>query len=103
MEVRNYRTRDGKEPFKKWFYSLKDKKAIGAIRKRINSLTLGNLGDYDGVGEGVIELRIRYGPGYRLYCGMKGNTLIIMLCGGDKSSQQKDIKRAKEYWHDYNS
>lgn len=62
-----------------------------------------NLGDHKGVGDGVIELRLFFGPGYRLYCGRDGETIIVMLCGGDKSSQDKDIEKAKVYWDDYNT
>ena len=103
MEVIYYKTQDGKEPIKEWFSSLRDKVFLGRIKKRLQRLRLGNLGDYDTVGDGVIELREHYGAGYRIYCGKKGDQLIILLCGGDKSSQQKDIRKAKEYWNDYNS
>lgn len=102
MEVRYYKTKDGKEPFTEWLKALKDQHAVKQIRKRIDRLYLGNLGDYKGA-DGVLELRIHYGPGYRLYCGLDGETVIIMLCGGDKSSQQKDIKQAKEYWNEYHA
>jgi len=61
----------------------------------------GNLGDCKSVGDGVFELRVDYGPGYRMYFAQKGQTLVILLCGGDKRAQEKDIQRAKQYWHDY--
>lgn len=62
---------------------------------------MGNLGEWNSVGHGVYELKIDYGPGYRIYFGQEGNRLIILLCGGDKTTQQKDIKKAQEYWADW--
>ena len=62
---------------------------------------LGNLGDCHGVGDGVQELRIDYGPGYRVYFGQVGSTIVLLLCGGDKSTQAKDIEQAKRYWSEY--
>ncbi|MFN7903952.1 MAG: type II toxin-antitoxin system RelE/ParE family toxin [Pseudobdellovibrionaceae bacterium] len=66
-------------------------------------MSAGNLGDVKPVGEGVNELRLAFGAGYRIYFGSVGDELIILLCGGDKSSQDKDIKKAKEFWSDYRS
>lgn len=68
---------------------------------RIDRLSLGNLGDGKPVGSGVQELRIDFGPGYRVYIGQDGARLILLLCGGDKSSQAKDIQAAHAYWADY--
>lgn len=62
---------------------------------------MGNLGDYRSVGEGVCELKIDYGPGYRIYFGQVGTTIILLLCGGDKSTQEQDMSLAIEYWHEY--
>ncbi|MEB3179318.1 MAG: type II toxin-antitoxin system RelE/ParE family toxin [Nostocaceae cyanobacterium] len=70
---------------------------------RFARLQLGNFGDYRFVGEGVYELRIDYGPGYRVYFGQVGNTIILLLCGGDKSTQNRDLLKAIEYWQDYRS
>lgn len=84
------------EYFKTWIRSLKDKIARSIINARIRRLSLGNKGDTKGVGDNVSELRIDYGPGYRVYYCQRGKELIILLCGGDKSSQQKDIERAKQ-------
>ena len=70
---------------------------------RLERIKLGNLGDFRSVGEGVCELRIDYGPGYRVYFGRIGNIIVILLLGGDKSTQNRDIKKAIEYWIDYRS
>lgn len=82
--------------FDEWFDALADKRAQARIADRLSRAEAGNLGDVAPVGEGVSELRIHYGPGYRLYFVMRGPELIVLLCGGDKSTQAKDIKRAKE-------
>jgi putative addiction module killer protein len=80
--------------YQKWFEHLKDKRAKARIDVRIRRISLGNFGDVEPVGKGVSELRIDYGPGYRVYFTQHGNTLVILLCGGDKSTQAKDIQRA---------
>ena len=76
-------------------------KAITKIEARLRRLENGNLGDYRSVGEGVFELRIDYGPGYRVYFGQVGSTIVLLLCGGDKSTQDQDISTAKRYWANY--
>ncbi|HMU35117.1 MAG TPA: type II toxin-antitoxin system RelE/ParE family toxin [Pyrinomonadaceae bacterium] len=81
--------------FVKWLLGLRDAKARARIYARIDRLEMGNPGDVKPVGEGVSEIRIDYGPGYRLYFMQRGSTLVILLAGGDKGSQAKDIKRAK--------
>ena len=68
---------------------------------RVTRAEMGNLGDYHSVGQGVIELKIDFGPGYRVYAGLHGAEIIVLLCAGDKSSQQKDIAKAQNYWQDY--
>jgi putative addiction module killer protein len=90
-------------PFDNWYNSLRDSKISTIIDKRLNRVILGNLGDCQSVGEGVFELRIDYGPGFRIYFGQVGTTIIILLCGGDKSTQDRDIRQAIEYWTDYRS
>jgi putative addiction module killer protein len=100
-ELRNYLTADGRSPFEEWFNALRDRQARKRIRLRLDRLNLGNLGDCKSIGEGVFELRIDYGPGYRIYFGQDGLTLILLLCGGDKSSQKQDIRQAQIYWRDY--
>ena len=80
--------------YAQWFADLRDRRARTRIDARIRRLSLGNLGDVKPVGEGVSELRINYGPGYRVYLVQRGQTLVILLAGGDKSTQDKDIALA---------
>lgn len=84
------------ETYKKWFDSLKDRNARMRIDIRIRRISLGNFGDVKIVGQGVSEIRVDYGPGYRIYYLRKKNTIIILLLGGDKSTQSKDIQKAHE-------
>ena len=84
------------ETYKKWFKTLKDRKARARIDIRIKRISLGNLGDVKSVGKGVFELRIDYGPGYRVYFVERDRIRIILLAGGKKSTQNKDIKKAQE-------
>ena len=103
QEVRIYARSDGSEPFTRWLRGLRDGATRNRIRQRIARIRLGNFGDVRSVGEGVHELRIHSGPGYRVYFGREGDALVILLCSGDKGSQDRDIQRAHEYWHDYRS
>lgn len=96
-----YLTRNGKKPFKEWLNSLKDITARNAIRIRLDRVRLGNVGNNRLVGEGVHELKIDYGPGYRVYYALDGQTVILLLLGGDKSSQKNDIAQAKAFWTDH--
>ena len=96
-----FREADGKCPFRKWLEELRDQKAARKIEARVARVRLGNFGDSKPVGEGVIELRIDYGPGYRTYFGRDGNAIVVLLCGGDKSTQERDIDLAKKYWKIY--
>ncbi|BCW90171.1 hypothetical protein sos41_33390 [Alphaproteobacteria bacterium SO-S41] len=82
------------DAFEVWFGGLRDERARARIEVRIRRLSLGNPGDVRPVGSGVSELRIDYGPGYRVYYAQKGDVLVILLCGGDKSTQRKDIAAA---------
>ncbi|MCO4322132.1 type II toxin-antitoxin system RelE/ParE family toxin [Aliidiomarina quisquiliarum] len=82
--------------FSKWFSSLKDRRAKARIQARIDRVEMGHFGDIEPVGDGISELRIFYGPGYRVYFVQKGSVVVILLSGGDKSSQQADIAKAKE-------
>lgn len=83
------------ETFRKWLVKLKDERARGLISSRLSRLAFGLAGDVEPVGDGISELRIHYGPGYRVYFKRQGATLVFLLCGGDKSSQRKDIDTAK--------
>lgn len=93
--------RAGRAPFEIWLLGLKDIHGRAIIRKRLNRVRLGNFGDAKPVGGGVMELRIDFGPGYRVYFGEDGIRIVVLLCGGEKSSQGKDIERAKEFWTEY--
>ena len=101
IELLRYQREDGREPFSEWINALRDKVAQARIRVRLRQLQSGNWGDSESVGEGVIELRVHVGAGYRVYCGRHGKALVLLLCGGDKGSQSSDIKRAKELWAEW--
>jgi putative addiction module killer protein len=101
VEVREYQTAEGKTPLTEWLQGLRDRSTRARIVARLDRLKAGLLGDWKTVGGGVCELRIDHGPGYRVYYRQEGRTLILLLCGGDKSTQAKDIERAHAYWKDY--
>ena len=101
VEVRHYVTLSGKDVFDDWLTRLGDARAQARIAVRINRLAAGNFGDCKRLREGVFELRIDWGPGYRVYYAVLGRACILLLCGGDKRSQSADIERAIEYWNDY--
>ena len=82
--------------FKRWLRNLNDRRAVARINARIRNVTLGNLGDARPVGNGISEMRINYGPGNRIYYIRRGPALVILLCGGDKDSQRRDIEPARE-------
>ena len=100
-EVLVFRTKDGRVPFEEWLDDLDDKRAEARVLARLVRVRQGNLGDSRAVGEGVCELRVDYGPGYRVYFGQKGLTLVVLLCGGDKRTQDRDIRLAKQYWREF--
>jgi putative addiction module killer protein len=101
VEVRRYQIAEGEVPLSDWLDGLRDGRARARIVARLDRLGVGLLGDWRSVGEGVRELRIDYGPGYRVYYGQDGEALILLLCGGDKRTQVKDIEKAHGYWKDY--
>ena len=101
LQVEHYRTATGKIPYLQWLTKLKDRTAKAAVIRRSIRIELGDLGDHKSVGDGVWELRIDVGPGYRVYYGMAGKTVVLLLTAGDKGSQSRDIARAKDFWNDY--
>jgi putative addiction module killer protein len=100
-EVRLCQGGKGECPFDAWLSRLRDAKGRAIIRERIARLTLGNFGDAKPVGDGVFELRVAFGPGLRIYYGLDGERIVVLLCGGDKRSQKADIKAAKACWEQY--
>jgi putative addiction module killer protein len=98
--LRNYITPSGAVPFEEWISGLKDPVTRHRIKTRLDRVEKGNFGDHRSVGEGVLELRFDFGPGHRIYFVEEGDVIVILLCGGDKSSQVKDIKTAKIYWQE---
>ena len=101
IEVRHYCTAGGRIVVGEWLSSLRDQDAKARIVTRFSRLSLGNFGDHKSVRDGVWELRIDAGPGYRVYYAMTDKTCVLLLCGGDKRQQASDIERAVEYWKDY--
>jgi putative addiction module killer protein len=96
-EIKEYVTEDGNCPFREWIERL-DTSAKARIQARVFRFKLGNLGDHKLLGPGVYEARFDFGPGYRLYFGIEGKKVILLLIGGDKKSQTKDIAKAKSFW-----
>jgi putative addiction module killer protein len=103
FELRRYRTVAGDEPFTRWLARLRDRHAGARILVRLERLALGNLGDTRFLRDGVSELRVDWGPGYRVYFGRDGKTVIVLLCGGDKRRQDADVERAVALWREYES
>ncbi|MFH1334751.1 MAG: type II toxin-antitoxin system RelE/ParE family toxin [Pseudomonadota bacterium] len=99
--LRLYRTKNGKEPFTEWMDCLKDHVVVAQINNRVRRLSLGQRGDYKRVSNGVFELRIHYGSGYRVYFAEHGQEIVILLLGGDKKAQKRHIEQAILYWKDY--
>ena len=100
IEVREYVDPAGKSPFTKWVFELNVQAAV-KVAAALERIADGNLSNVKPVGAGVLEFRINFGPGYRIYFGRDGDRLIILLAGGTKKRQQADIVKAKEYWIDY--
>ena len=98
--AQEYETSDGEHPFSDWIQDLEAKARVKVI-KGVSQLKAGNFSNSEPVGKGVSEHKIHYGPGYRVYYVIQGDELIILLCGGDKSTQKKDIETALEYFADY--
>lgn len=100
IKIITYSTASKKEPLTEWLIAL-DVTSRVIITKRLERLINGNFGDCDSVGNEVFELRIHYGPGFRVYFGKQDNAIVILLLGGDKKTQNRDIVKAKQYWLDY--
>ena len=100
IEILLYR-KGHSNPFSEWLTSLRDARAVGVVRARLNRIRLGNFGDCKSVGGGVEELRIDFGPGYRVYYGREGALVVVLLCGGSKKSQARDIVTAQRHWKEY--
>jgi len=96
-----YTTQDGRCPVREWLDSLRDIRTRAKINVRLRRLSLGNFGFCRPVGAGVLELKIDYGPGYRVYLGQTGARLVVLLCGGVKNTQNRDVLTARVYWNEY--
>ncbi len=101
LELRHYVTADGRDVFGAWLARLRDANARARIEVRLGRLERGLFGDCKAVGEGVSELRVGWGPGYRVYFCRDGDAIVILLCGGDKRTQAEDIRHAIDYRKDY--
>lgn len=101
IEIKVLETDEGKVPFEEWYDSLKDKVTKVRVRRRLDRLELGNFGDTESIGDGIYELRLHFGAGYRVYFTHVGNTVIVLIGGGDKSTQKGDIVKAKVLWRKY--
>jgi putative addiction module killer protein len=101
-EILIFQTEDGKVPFSDWIAAYEEDKISSVLVGRIERIEEGNFGDCEPVGEGVVELRIHAGPGYRIYFGQDGD-LVVLLWGGIKKTQKKDLEKAKKYWSQYNA
>ncbi len=96
-----YKKENGQEPFTEWLESIKDVKTQLRIINRLNRLIIGNFGDSKSVGAGIYELKMHFGSGYRLYYCKIGKQILLLLCGGDKKTQRRDIELAKDYKKEY--
>ena len=99
--VQNYVLPNGNEPIVEWLEALQDIKGRAKIRARINQIRAGNPGKFNTVAPGIMEMKIDFGPGYRVYYARVGKKVILLLCGGDKQTQRADIKKATELLSDY--
>lgn len=100
-KLEHYLTARNRDPYKEWFDGLRDKKGEAAVLTRLDRVERGLFGDHRSVGDGVYELRFHDGSGYRIYYGLDGEELVILLGGGNKRTQDADIEKAKERWRDY--
>lgn len=101
MRILDLELADGRIPFREWYQSIRDRRARAVIQSRLDRVQGGNLGDAKSVGGDVFEMRIFYGPGYRIYFAKVDNTIVVLLAGGDKSTQSRDIASAQALWKQY--
>jgi putative addiction module killer protein len=101
LEIRHYRSRAGRDVYQDWMDGLRDPRGKTAVMQRLVRVERGNFGDHASCRDGVSELRIDVGPGYRVYFGIDRGVIVLLLGGGDKSSQRRDIDRAVDAWRDY--
>ena len=101
FNLKEYLTENGQSPFSNWLLGLRNIQARARVRTRLDRVSLGNLGDHESVGNGVFELRIFYGPGYRVYYSLEGQNVVLLLIGGIKGTQHRDIQTAKAYLEYY--
>lgn len=101
MKILHYVTAAGADPFQQWLNGLKDMKGRIVVQRRVDRLLKDNFGDHKFCQDGVWELRIDFGPGYRVYYAQAEKTVVLLLCGGSKKSQVSDIAAAVRYWEDY--
>lgn len=102
-EIIYFADANGKEPYSEWLKTLRDAQTRQRIIRRIDRMEAGNYGDFKALKNGLFELRLFFGSGYRIYFGEDGDTVVVLLCGGDKSTQDKDIDAARDYWKEYNA
>jgi putative addiction module killer protein len=100
VAIREYEDANGRRPFGRWFDGLNIEAAV-KVETALARLEVGNFSNVKGVGEGVFEIRVHFGPGYRVYFGKESDTIVILLAGGDKKSQGRNIRAAKRHWRDY--
>lgn len=100
-EIKKLELQNGVVPFDEWFAALRDKRMQAAVDARLARVRAGNFGDAKAVGGGVSELRINFGPGLRVYYGLHGQQMVVLLGGGDKGSQARDIRRAQQHWQEF--
>lgn len=98
ITVHEFVDKNGKSPYQDWLMSLRDARARAKIIIQVDRMELGNFGDSEPVGDGISELRIHFGAGYRVYYAKDGKNIYLLLCGGNKKTQKKDIVKAKEIW-----
>ena len=101
FEIETYQDKEGHQPYTYWLSKLIDRQAKARVLVRVLRMAGGNFGDCKPISDGVWELRIDWGPGYRVYYALAGKKLVLLLTGGDKRKQQADIAAAQEYWNDW--